>query len=86
MGPDNENQNVINGNTAFFPALRESRLTPFVCKWRALQQERACQVARLDRFSKEISDKVADLCQMSWQIGQADSPLRKLLLRNFLAS
>jgi hypothetical protein len=86
MGTNDENRTVNNGNTPLFPALRESRFTPFVCKWRALQAERAWAASRLDCFSKEISEKLAAPFRASLQVGGFTSPFQKSFLRNFIAS
>ena len=84
MGTNDENQTVNNGNAPLLPVTRESRFTPFVCKWRALQIERACAASRLDRFSKEISEKMAAPFRASLQADGFAS--EKSFLRNFIAS
>ena len=86
MGTNDENQTTNNGNTALFPVARESGFTPFVCKWRALQIDRACAASQLDRFSKEISEKMAAPFRASLQADGFAAPFQKSFLRNFIAS
>jgi hypothetical protein len=85
MGTNDENQTINNENVPLFPVPRESRFTPFVCKWRALQNERAWAASRLDCFSKEISEKLAAPFRASLQ-NRFASAFQKSFSRNFIAS
>jgi len=59
MGTNAETQAAQGGKPHFSPVSRANRPASFVIKWRALQQQRASQAARLDGFPKEISKTVA---------------------------
>jgi hypothetical protein len=85
MGTKDEIQNANSGKAPLFPLSRENRFTPFVCKWRALQNERACAESRLDCFSKEISEKLAAAFGTPWQGGGLASTFQKSFFRNFMA-
>jgi hypothetical protein len=86
MGTNDEIQNANRGKTPLFPISREDKFTHFVCKWRALENERACAETRLDCFSKEISEKLTTSRGTSWQGGGLASTFQKSFLGNFMAS
>jgi hypothetical protein len=78
MGTNDEIQNVNSDKTPVFPTSWKNRFTPFVCQWRALQNERALAATRLDCFSKEISEKLAAYFRPSSQTSEVASPFENL--------
>ena len=77
MEASNENQTGYEGDRPVLRAIRRNRFTPFVCRWRALQEERAYAMTQLDNFSKEISERVAELCRAPWKNTDDAAPFAK---------
>ena len=86
MGTEPGNYDIYNSNTTVFKRFREGRTAAFVCQWWAAQRERTLELARLDRFSEQLSEMTAPPFRQSQPTGIAAPRFEQLLLRNSLQS
>jgi len=86
MGIESGNYNIHSENARVFKRIREGRAAAFVCKWLAIQRERTLELARLDRFSEQVSEMTAPPFRLSHPTGNAASRFEQMIFRNSLAS